>query len=347
MESRKIVIADEDEAYLSPLLQKLLEMTGAGTELEIITDRSYREAYFETSRKMELLILSKRDGMIDFTRHKIGSVVLLTEDAQDVGVEEGKIFRICRYSRLQEILNVIAACLPGQEDRQDDGRQSFLLVTSACGGCGKTTTALSLALALSRMGKRTLYVDAEWAQDFDVYLKNAKRLSPREAVGLFGQRKDGTAGISAAVARYEEMDYLAPSALSLASYGATPGIFTQLLDEIVRSGAYEYIVVDTDAAMDPYKMELMEKSGSVIYVMPPGKEAVIRLERFLANMNMSLGKCMFVCNGGQEEKRVLWTSLGDPIRFTSVLPTLEGDGAGIVRKLADEAQLRSLAYMVL
>ena len=91
----------------------------------------------------------------------------------------------------------------------------------------------------------------------------------------------------------------------------------------------------------------MEKSGSVIYVMPPGKEAVIRLERFLANLNMSLGKCMFVCNGGQEEKRVLWTSLGDPIRFTSVLPTLEGDGAGIVRKLADEAQLRSLAYMVL
>lgn len=346
MDGPRIVIADEDEKYLTPLVNRILEMTGPDIMPEIITQEQRCREFFRTGRSIDLLVLGKPEWLPERRYHQIRAVVLFTEDQQDNRSSgEGDIVKIYRFSRLQTITNLIFSFLKGEKKGAQE-KTDILCVTSAAGGAGKTLTALAVAAELNQAGGRTLYLDAEQLQSFDVYLDDAQRLLPREAIELFGSKD--MEKLADHIRQDGELEYLKGSDVSLMSLGREKDVYAQLLEKLKEDGRYRYIVVDTDSVPDSFKAELLSRSSKVIFVTVPGRAAQARLERYWNNLNIDFQKCYFVCNmASKEQKRYMWTASGDQIRYTSMLPAVSPDGDGLLNSFRQEPELRSLVYMML
>ena len=75
----QIVLADQDEDYISLLELRFLEYFGDVADIQLISDPAYFRSYFETPKKLDLLIINDALYLPELPRHSIDALIRLSE----------------------------------------------------------------------------------------------------------------------------------------------------------------------------------------------------------------------------------------------------------------------------
>jgi len=157
-----IVIADEDEEYLTPLELKFIEELDDKAEIEVITTRDYLQSFFSTPRKVDILIINKSLYSDIFSKHDIENIFILTEEESD---KENEIYK---YTSVKDIYNFVSGSVKTntQELAAVKEGTKAILVYSPIGGSGKTALSLGISGIISKYRKKVLYISTESIQSF-------------------------------------------------------------------------------------------------------------------------------------------------------------------------------------
>ncbi len=295
----RVIIADTDPSYIIPLQLKFVEEFFDQIELEIITDKDYFNRLFSLPQQAGVLILS--EDLYDRTlhRHTVDHVFLMLEHDEDDVTTELSISKLYKYTSIKEIFGEI---LGKSADALNIAKTSkkepqIILVTSACGGTGKTTLSMALGVSLVRNYKRVLYINAHRLQNFQYVLEAQAPISDTEVyLKLSGLPKNSYNEVKHVI-RSEVFHYLPPFKASLMSLGLDYQVFLSIAQTARQSGDFDFIIVDADSTFDEKKANLLGIADKVVIVTRQNRTSVCATNLLASNiMGINAEKYIFVCN---------------------------------------------------
>lgn len=297
MNRTKIILADTDEIYLSPLETKFLEELWESAEFEVITEQDYFNEFFSEPRSADILVVSETLYSDRLKKHNISKIFVLTESMEANGRNEGYI-GIYKYTSIGEIYHQIMATSP-ELVKSETGRLQrtrVIAVTSASGGVGKTTVALGLSACMAKKFYKVLYIDAEILQSFHYHMSAPAALPHTAPLPDFEDRAKLFEWIKPLLC-HEHFDYLPPFGASLDLLGMALDFFVSILEAARSSDVYDVIIVDTDTSMNQAKAKLLTMADKAVMVVTQSPQAVFSMNLLMKNVNCSDGeKFCFVCN---------------------------------------------------
>ena len=301
MEKTRIILADLDVDYILPLQYKFIEVFFDKIELEIITDYRYFEYLFETPQQAQILIVSEQLYRDSLLRHNINHIFLMKEN-QYSSIEtenDARIVPIYKYSSVKEIFEAIIGRSNDEfkKEQELDKETSIIVVTSANGGAGKTTVAMGISINLAKNYKKVLFLDANWLQNFQIYLTNQASINDQDVYMQMAGNRDGIYEKIKHLIRNEMFDYLPPFKAPLISLGISRDIVKKIALEAKREKEYDYIIIDTDSSFDEEKMELANIANKVIVVMNQDEASVMNTNLWVKNIDgANTSKFIYICN---------------------------------------------------
>ncbi|WP_428909707.1 AAA family ATPase [Niallia sp. Krafla_26] len=316
----RIIIADTDENYLTPLQLKFVEEYFDKVNLEIITEKTYFEELFSTPQKVDILVVSE-DLYHDtnLQRHNIHHTFLMTE--QNGGDEKGQTedlatVRIFKYTSIKVVFNEIIANSSGVLQTISEKQQEcqIVLVYSASGGVGKTTLALGMSHCLTKNYKRVLYINAASIQFFQQLLENQSAISASDVYAKLARANEQIFPEIQHVIRRETFHYLPPFKAPLMSLGLPYSIYENIARSAKASKQYDYIIIDADPTFDEDKARLLSIADRVVMVTNQNRKSVYATNVLVNHIDgVDSEKYFFICNDfDKEEENAL---MGPDIRF--------------------------------
>lgn len=167
------------------------------------------------------------------------------------------------------------------------GEQTWVIgVTSASGGCGKTTVALNLAKQLGRAGYSVFYLNLETMDSTGPFLHTASPALNSESADSFSQllyqlrgsrgsehgiyaAKDGLVDIKPYTIRNDRIhaDYFIPAKNRKELLQMSKSDTSELIRLIVESGQYHFVIADHDSVWDARSEAVMEESGLLLWLL--------------------------------------------------------------------------------
>lgn len=299
MANPKIIIADSDINYISPIQLKFIEEFFDRIHLEIITSEEYFNKYFSDPRSIDILVISEEFYDASIKRHNIGQIFLMTEQQEEEHTADLTINRIYKYTSIKEIFNEISGKSGGILNTHSNKKKEpeIILVYSANGGCGKTTVAMGISACLSKNYKKVLYINASRMHCFQRMLDNPVAISSSEVYSSLIRSDSNIYTDIKHIIRKEKFYYLPPFKTALLSLGVPFSIFNKLAEEAKISNDYDYIVVDTDSTFDEDTAEIFNSASKVIIVTNQSEASVYSTNVLISNLNgVNSDKYIFVCN---------------------------------------------------
>ncbi len=318
MAKPKMIIADMDINYLFPLQQKFVEEFFEKIDLEIITEEGYLKQFFSMPQRAEILIISENlyDNML--LRHNIANIFVMTEQPQEEQTAQLNVNYIFKYTSIKEIFNEIVgkSAVSLKLDNVEKKETQIIVVSSACGGVGKTTVALGVAACLHKNYKRVLYINAERLQTFGRMLDNKAPISTVEVYAKLTNPSPNIYQDIKHTIRQEGFCYFPPFKAAIMSLGISYEIYTKVATAAQTSGEYDYIILDTDSVFDEEKTKLLKLADKVMIVTNQTETAVFATNMLAANINgIGSDKYVFVCNNFDKNSYNALVSSGTELKF--------------------------------
>lgn len=314
----RIIIADTDVSYITPLQLKFVEEFFEEIDLELISDRDYFDELFSLPQTADVLVISEELYDTSLQRHNIGSVFLMTEQYEEDQTGDLKVNRIFKYTSIKEIFNEIIGKSEGLQLRGQAKKEcQIVLVDSACGGTGKTTIALGISLSLTKNYKRVLYINAGRLQSFQRVFNNQ---TPISTASVYAKLADATETVYddiKHIIRKEQFSYLPPFKAALISLGLSYSIYEKIAISAKKTNDYDYIIIDVDSAFDNDKASLLSVADKVVIVTDQTEAAIYATNVLVSNINGVNGeKYYFICNDFDKDKDNAIISPNLSLKFT-------------------------------
>lgn len=299
----RIVIADTDEQYISSLLQKFVSSFFDKVDIEIITEKDYIATMFSKPQKIDILVIGEALYTPLIQKHNIGYTFLMTEEQMEANTGDMNVHQIYKYTNLKEIYNEIIGISSEtlRTKTQIKKETQTILLYSACGGAGKTTIAVGIAACLTQNHKRTLYISAEYVQDFQYFLENKSPISD----GIISKFQMGNSNLYSEMQSYirrEAFEYVPPFQVAISAYNIDFGVYAFLVEQIKKTNEYDFIIIDTESTFNDDKGDLLDQVDKVMIVTRANDHSVFKTNKLLQNINYSDNeKFMFLCNAYQKE----------------------------------------------
>ncbi|PKM65402.1 MAG: hypothetical protein CVU95_15850 [Firmicutes bacterium HGW-Firmicutes-2] len=296
-----IILVDSNERYLAPLELKLIEKFGANIDLHIITDQIFLTSFFNSPRKVDVLVINEEWYSPEFERHSIDFTFILSEVEVDENRDD-KCHKIYKYTSVIKILNDIVD-KSNLEANDIALNTQVIMAYSPIGGVGKTTLSLGLCAALSKQHRRVLYMNTESFQSFQFMLKD-KRYCTNGFEKLLGTRPENIMRIFQGAVGKELFNYVLPFKQATSALNIVAEDYTYLLDSIKASGQFEYIVMDSTVDFTVEKSMMMRHCDKVLIATMQDEISVMKLEPLINNIDCSnQNKFVFVCNKYKENEK--------------------------------------------
>lgn len=292
----RVIIADIDENYIKPLQFKFIKEFFDKIDLEIITEREYFEELFRKPQAADVLIVSDTLYNSLLHKHNLNNIFIMMEQYEEGETEELNVNKMFKYTSVNEIFNEIVG-KSGLKVNKDKNETQIILVTSASGGSGKTTTAMGICTCLSKNYKQVLYVNASRLQSFQYMLNNQTSISSQDVyVKLANPKEEIYSEIKHIVCK-EIFSYIPEFKAALMSLGLEFSIYEKIVLSAKKSGDYDYIVIDAESTFDEHKTRLLDIADKVVIITEQSMNAVYVTNALISNINsMNSNKYIFICN---------------------------------------------------
>ena len=292
----RVIIADIDENYIKPLQFKFIKEFFDQIDLEIITEREYFEELFRKPQAADVLIVSDTLYNSLLHKHNLNNIFIMMEQYEEGETEELNVNKMFKYTSVNEIFNEIVG-KSGLKVNKDKNETQIILVTSASGGSGKTTTATGICTCLTKNYKQVLYVNASRLQSFQYMLNNQTSISSQDVyVKLANPKEEIYSEIKHIVCK-ERFSYIPEFKAALMSLGLEFSIYEKIVSSAKKSGDYDYIVIDAESTFDEHKTRLLDIADKVVIITEQSMNAVYVTNALISNINsMNSNKYIFICN---------------------------------------------------
>lgn len=293
MNKLRVIIADEDENYLSPLEIKFLDEIGEIADIITITDREYFNEYFGTPRKIDILIINKSFYNDFLLKHDVDKIFILNESSDRIGNNE-----IYKYTSVKDIYDEVMNNVNLSEKIDNENNQTnIIMVYSPAGGTGVTTLSLILSKAIASKHKKVLYLSTENIQSMAVYENINENMSKELEKAIVTQAFDIQTTIKKEVVERQGVAFVPPVKQVTTVLGIKDENYLHLLRKMKEVNFYDYIVVDTDSELSQSKCGMMALSDKVVIVVTQNKVVTKKTDIFLENIDCSdMSKFLFLCN---------------------------------------------------
>lgn len=294
-----IILVDTNEKYLMPLEFKLIEEFEDRADIHVITDMDYLSFFLSSPKKIDILIINEDLYSDEFEKHDICDVLLLSEASSIHNSKAPNVKVAYKYSSVKSIFNEIShnpSIRSISKSMISKEKTQVLMVYSPCGGAGKTTVALGICGALSKCGKRTLYLSTETFQSFH-FMFRSKDYCPKGFEKHLQTKKETILEYLGDAIGTELFDYLRPFNQATSSLNIAMEEYKYLIEKIKASEKYDFIVVDTSSDFTNEKAMMMSYCDRVIIPAGQDKASVAKLKCLLRNVDCTGNdKFVFVCN---------------------------------------------------
>lgn len=348
----RIIIADTDINYITPLQQKFIEEYFEKIDLEIISDREYYEFFFSSPQKADVLIVSEELYSPVVDRHDITNIFVMTEHRKEnPSGYPSSIEQIYKYTNIDEVFNAITGKSEDSLRRvsKADRETQIILVYAGSGGVGKTTIALGVCASLNQCHKKILYMNADRLQMFQIMFSNMSPVNSADIYASLGTPDENIYSEIKHALRNEGFFYLPPFRTALMSSGIKYSIFEKIAISAKKTGDYDYILIDSDAAFDEYKASLIDIADKVIIVTKQSRASVYATNLLVSNINgINTDKYIFVCNDFDENapNYLISPDIIKKFSITEYVGHLPRYDQLKVNDLADEQRIQKIAYLV-
>lgn len=316
MKKPRIVITDDDFSYIMPLQAKFIYEFLDDIDMEVITDPEYFKEMFCSLQKIDILIVDKKYFRDDFAKHDIENIFVLTENQKEDMESMKNVHAMYKYTNVKEIfLEIVGQSGLKIPMHKNEKNSEIIMVTSACGGVGKTTVGLGIARALSDMYKRVLYIEASRLQTFQYYMERKDPIENQDVYVTLTHPSPSVYQEIKSELRKEEFTYLPPLKAPLMAYGIDFDAYGKVAKSAKMSGEFDYIILDADVTFDKSKAKMMSVSDRVVIVTEQKPSVVYATELLVSNINnIESDKYLFICNQYQKNKENVFTT-GRNINF--------------------------------
>ncbi|ADG13467.1 cell division ATPase MinD [Methanocaldococcus infernus] len=149
----------------------------------------------------------------------------------------------------------------------------IITIASGKGGVGKTTTTASLAVALAKLGKKTLVIDGDLSMANLAILFNLDKKKPSLHEVLSGE-----ADIREAIYKHKTGVYVVPTSLSLEGYKkAEIELLPEVLEEV--GDEFDYILIDAPAGLNREMTVHLATADKLLLVVTPEMFSIVDASR--------------------------------------------------------------------
>lgn len=324
MSQLRIVFADTDEMYLTPLVAKFLEELSDASDIVVITETGYLKDYFSEPRALDMLIIHESLYSREFEKHNISYVIILTEE-ESTDTKDLSENRIYKYTSVREIYNDIMNSAPSSIFSDMETRVIF--VYSPIGGAGSTFVSIGLAAALSKAHRRIFYMSTSPLQEFPYYLTNKDTLPVDFVSRLKNRVHDITSGMENAIG-YELFDYLLPFPQSTSSLGVGIDEFRWLADSLKKEKKYDFIIIDSSCEFTSEKTSMMSYCDKTVLLAGQSSADASKFKILLNNINIAdADRFVIVCNRYDPMKTNWLLQVMDKLSIDEYIPVADFDAS--------------------
>ena len=159
----------------------------------------------------------------------------------------------------------------------------FMIITIASGkgGVGKTTTSASLAVALSKLGKKVLAIDGDISMANLGILFSMEKKKPSLHEVLSGE-----ADVKDAIYKHKTGVYVLPTSLSLGGYKKSDiDLLPEVVNEVVDD--YDYIIIDAPAGLNREMATHLAVADKLLLVVTPEMFSIVDAVRLKESAEMA------------------------------------------------------------
>lgn len=345
MSKPKIVLADTDEKYLEPLVNKFIDELAGMIELEVISDREYFKEYFSIPQRVDMLIVNQEMYSQELQKQNMKCICILTEQTRALEMDDPTIKTVYKYGSMKEIFHEIIHEAGHRLNmiQQDNIHTQIITICSGIGGVGKTSIALSLSEYLAKNHRKVLFISAESLQSFRFFLQDKRELS-KEACFILKENPALVYQKLKQFLRTEVFDYLPPFSNVLPSLNLSFSLYKNLILNVADSKEYEFIIIDTQTGYTEELMNILEISDHIIVAFLQDELSKEKNTFLLKNIKYDdREKYIFVCNQYNKE---LPNAL-EQLRNIEIAGYIEYNKQMHGKKLTELQGMHRLGYMFL
>lgn len=346
----RVIIVDTDLNYIVPIQVKFAKEYFEKIELEVITDAEIFRNKFSKPQSANVLIIA--DNLYDSSlqKHNIANIYLMSEQEENERLEGINVTTIYKYTNIKSIFSQILRDNLGSTDpyiHKDASR--LILVTSACGGTGKTTLALAACQCLAMIGKTALYINADYLQSFQYRLADRSPLSDLYTYTNSTDLNNSIYDSIRPLIRKEGYYYIPPFKADIMSVGLDYSIYEKLAEDAKASNEYDYVIVDAVNTFDEVNARLMKDADKVIIVTKQNPQAAFATKRLISNINgISSDKYILVCNDFKQtsENALLQTEFTSKFAVNEYIEHISDCDSMTISEIAKLSAFQKIALLI-
>ncbi len=287
-----IVIADSDELYLNHIANYLIanthsfevySFTSKDSMIKYITDPSVRS-------KIDVIAFSE-----DFSDEAIVSSPAPAKIVLSDGSYAGTEFAVVnKYQKADKFINeivMIYAEYSGNSSAVMNGDKATKVIGfySPVGGSGKTTLAVATACALSKMGKKVFYFNAEKLNSTGDVLHSTYGGSLSD---LYLTLKTKGASVSNKIIANRSVDlssgisFINAGESSLEINEITTDEFKKLITGLENMGEFDVAVIDFDSEFNKEKITMLGSMDKIVCPFTADSLSLSKLDVFVKELDM-------------------------------------------------------------
>lgn len=269
----KLVVADSDEDYLKGFCCFVNEEHRKNIRVVSFTRKDSLKEYLLSGEKVDVLLVAPDLAHSGAGGPAVGITVILSESGM---CRAGEYPAVSKYqngdSLLGQLVDLYLESAGGAGSIYDNGSSTRIVaVYSPCGGTGKSTVAVNLAVQASLMGSSVFYLNLEPYSSSLYMLAGQGRKCLSNILLYLNEESLLPAKIRSFSVRdiKYNVDFFLPPESAAELSGLDRESAANLLLGMRRVGVYDLVVIDMDPALSEKNIAVLENCDGIVLVSTP------------------------------------------------------------------------------
>lgn len=290
---KRILLADQDEAYISYLEKKFAGEFEDEADIYVITEPAYMQHVFSVQQNFDVAVVSEGMALPELGRHNIGVLFILCEEEETAKTTPNGLYK---YMGVEEIFTPILRVSGLADGAEQKKETKLILLYAPSGGAGQTTLAAGICAAATRQFQRTLFAGLDSLQTSGYLLPQPSVIPPAAEQSVQSKSAYAFQAVKPFIVT-GFYDMLPPFQHPLEPAGILVENIVHLIQAIKESEEYDLVVLDVSRDFSTALTKLMAEADKIILVAEQDEYSVHKLKCLLGSIDCSDNRRFaLVCN---------------------------------------------------